>query len=147
MRVAEPFSFSGLIFSVRFADFDSRFIVFFELAGFSLLILGVIVRCLAMKTLGIYFSYTLSAEKCAHPLVDYGVYKYIRHPGYLGVFLITLSLPFIHASLIGFLTTAIFSLLYIIKRISYEENLMVNALGGSYTAYMRKTKRLIPFIY
>jgi protein-S-isoprenylcysteine O-methyltransferase Ste14 len=100
-----------------------------------------------MKTLGIYFSYTLKAEKGNQAVVDYGVYKHIRHPGYLGVFLIILSLPSIHASFIGFFTTFVFSWLYINKRISYEEKLMVDALDGSYTAYMRKTKKLIPLIY
>ena len=137
----------GLMLSVIFADLNGKFIALFTFVGFFLLILGIIFRYLAIKTLGIYFSYALKVEKGSQALVDYGVYKHVRHPGYLGILLILLSLPSIHASPIGFFTTAIFSWLYINKRIAYEEKLMVDALGGSYTAYRRKTKKLIPLIY
>ncbi|MEW5802549.1 MAG: isoprenylcysteine carboxylmethyltransferase family protein [bacterium] len=138
---------TGLILSIKLVDLNNTFIIYFEIAGFFLIIFGIILRYLAMKTLGIYFSYTLKAEKGKQPLVDYGVYKHIRHPGYLAIFLITLSFSLIHASFIGFITTAIFSWLFINKRISYEEKLMIESMDGTYTAYMRKTKKLIPLIY
>ena len=34
-----------------------------------------------------------------------------------------------------------------VYRISVEERMLVNELGGDYTQYQRKTRRLIPFVY
>jgi protein-S-isoprenylcysteine O-methyltransferase Ste14 len=34
-----------------------------------------------------------------------------------------------------------------LRRIRIEERALVEALGEQYRAYMRRTKRLIPFIY
>ena len=134
----------GLILGVIFRDLNHLLIIYL---GFFILIFGIIIRYWAMKTLGIYFSYTLKTERHKQQVLDYGVYKYIRHPSYLGIFLIIVSFPLIHASLVGLLVVVFFSWLWIIKRISQEEKMMINTFGELYEAYIRKTKKLIPFIF
>ena len=135
---------TGLIFGVIFRDLNHAFVIY---SGFFILISGIILRYWAMKTLGIYFSYTLKTESHGQRVFDYGVYRYIRHPSYLGIFLIIISFPIIHASLVGFLVVLFFTCPWIIKRISQEEQMMIDAFGGLYEAYKRKTKKIIPFIF
>jgi len=135
---------TGLIFGVIFRNLNHIFIIYL---GFFILISGIIIRYWAMKTLGIYFSYTLKTERHGQRVLDYGVYKYIRHPSYLGIFLIIISFPIIHASLVGFLVVLFFTCPWIIKRISQEEKMMIDAFDGLYEAYKRKTKKIIPFIF
>jgi len=137
-------SLTGLIFGIIFGDLNHTFIIYL---GFFILILGIILRCWAMKALGIYFSYILKTERHGQRVMDYGVYKYIRHPSYSGIFLIIISFPIIHASLVGFLIVIFFTSSCIIRRISREEKMMIDAFDELYEAYRRKTKKLIPFIY
>ncbi|MEW6379447.1 MAG: isoprenylcysteine carboxylmethyltransferase family protein [bacterium] len=134
----------GLILSMIFGDVRHKFIIYL---GFFILILGIILRYLAIRALGINFSYNLNVRKAGQSLVDYGVYHNIRHPGYLGVFLIMSSLPLIHASLTGFLVVTICSWIWINRRISREEKIMISSFPDLYEAYRKRTKRLIPFIY
>ncbi len=136
--------FSGLMISVIFKDLSQTFMISM---GIVVLILGILLRYLALKTLGIYFSYTLKGKTDNQQVVDYGVYRYIRHPSYLGIFLIISSLTLIHGSIPGLFVAVLFTWPLINRRISYEERMMINSFGEGYTAYSKKTKKLIPFIY
>ena len=135
---------TGLIFGVIYRDLNHTCVIYF---GFFILILGIILRYWAMKTLGIYFSYTLKTESYGQRVLDYGAYRYIRHPSYLGIFLIIIAFPIIHASLVGFLVVLFFTCPLIMRRIAQEEKMMINAFNEVYKVYRKKTKKLIPFIF
>jgi len=81
-------------------------------------------------------------ESCE--LVTHGIYAYVRHPMYLsvltmmfGVLLLYLSLyeVVLYAILVGVMLTKLF----------YEESLW-QCHSAEYEAYMKRTKRLIPFL-
>ena len=73
-----------------------------KVAGLSLFLAGVSIRVVAVRTLGKYFSPELRTLK-DHRLVNYGLYKYIRHPAYLGSFLFSIGIPLIFSGFYGFL--------------------------------------------
>ncbi|MGA1874640.1 MAG: methyltransferase family protein [bacterium] len=135
---------SGVLVSVVLGDIDYTFIT---LLGFISLILGIILRKLAIQRLGVHFSYSLETEGERQPIIVDGVYKYIRHPSYLGIFMIILSFSIIYINLPGFLIEILFLWLYVRRRISLEEKMMINTFGDRYRNYMRGTKKMIPFLY
>lgn len=92
-----------------------------------------------------YLLRTIEIEK-KQKLVDTGLYSLIRHPMYLSIILIFLSIPLILKSLYGFYIFLIFPLILIIK-IKNEEKILIKELKG-YSAYKLKVKyKLIPYIW
>jgi protein-S-isoprenylcysteine O-methyltransferase Ste14 len=82
-----------------------------------------------------------------HKVVDWGLYRYIRHPIYLGFFLIGAGLPTFVRSIGGLIVfVAIVAPIWIYV-IHQEERFLMAELGSDYSDYMRKTRRLLPFIY
>jgi protein-S-isoprenylcysteine O-methyltransferase Ste14 len=82
-----------------------------------------------------------------HKVVDWGLYRFIRHPIYLGFFLLGLGLPLFVRSIVGlvaFIVVVAPTWLYVIMR---EEEFLVSELGSDYSNYIQRTKRLLPFIY
>jgi protein-S-isoprenylcysteine O-methyltransferase Ste14 len=76
-------------------------------------------------------------------LVRNGIYRYIRHPIYLGDVLLVLGLEL---ALNSWLVIGVVGLLVVvIRQALVEERLLVNSLPG-YVDYYRQTKMFIPFI-
>ena len=113
--------------------------------GFCLSILGIYLRVAAVRTLGRYFSTELKMLK-DHRLVTHGVYRYIRHPAYLGTSLLGLGIPLIFSSLYGFLLMLVLFPCYL-YRINFEETKLLEKLEDEYREYVKKTKKIIPFLY
>jgi protein-S-isoprenylcysteine O-methyltransferase len=114
--------------------------------GFILFIGGLALRWYSIGYLGRYFTIDVSIS-AEHKLVDSGPYSYIRHPTYAGVLLafVGLGLCFGNWLTILFLTVPIIGAF--LWRIRIEESALTDALGEDYRAYMRRTKRLIPWLY
>jgi len=79
-------------------------------------------------------------------LVKDGLYKYIRHPLYLGEILRNFGIVSIFSSGYGILLIVI-GTIFLLLRIKPEEEMLVEAFGSDYEDYKRRTKRLIPYIY
>ena len=81
-----------------------------------------------------------------HELVTSGPYKYIRHPIYSGVMLMLIGtwLSFPTDWFSGLFIIYIIIFLWRTKR---EEKIMIRLFGKRYKDYMKRTKRLIPWIY
>src|SRR5215467_2847145 len=114
--------------------------------GILLMYTGIALRLYAIIVLGVFFTTTV-AVAAEQPVIEGGPYRLIRHPSYTGFLLI----------LLGFglsLTNNWLSLLVIIGcvligfsyRIWVEEHVHKAQLGQRYQEYMRRTKRLIPFV-
>jgi protein-S-isoprenylcysteine O-methyltransferase Ste14 len=79
-------------------------------------------------------------------VVSAGVYRFVRHPMYLGGGLLFTGAPLLLGSVYGLLIGLLLTLL-IAGRIIGEEKTLVNELPG-YAEYRKKVKsRLIPFIW
>jgi protein-S-isoprenylcysteine O-methyltransferase Ste14 len=76
-------------------------------------------------------------------LVTNGIYRYIRHPIYIGDVLLLVGLELALNSWL--VLAAAIPLLVIIRQASAEETLLSHTLPG-YQAYRSQTKRFIPFI-
>lgn len=113
--------------------------------GLTLFTLGIIFYLAARLTLGRYFSKRLNLIE-GHKLVTHGVYKYVRHPSYTGSILLWLGFTLLLNSLLGFVAMLPLVILVLI-RITFEENMLINTFGQQYIEYVKRTKKLIPYVY
>jgi protein-S-isoprenylcysteine O-methyltransferase Ste14 len=119
---------------------------FIFLLGLVLMLAGIAFRWHAMSVLGRFFTVNVSIQE-GHTLVETGPYRYIRHPSYTGALSteVGIGLAFGNwASLLALLVCAGIAYAY---RISIEEKALLAALGDPYRNYMRRTCRLIPFVF
>jgi len=82
-----------------------------------------------------------------HELIKRGIYKYLRHPMYLGGIIGVIGFSFVFR---GFIMMFIVVTLYFIvfrNRMLYEEKILTEQFGEKYTEYMKETKRILPFVY
>lgn len=86
-----------------------------------------------------------SKEDGQGKLVKTGIYKYIRHPQYIGFFLITLGMMLEWATLPLIMLYALLLVLYyrLAKR---EEKDMEKEFGNEYSEYRKSTKMFIPYV-
>jgi protein-S-isoprenylcysteine O-methyltransferase Ste14 len=118
------------------------------IAIFGLLVIcaGVWIRFTAMQTLGRHFSYAVSIRE-QHELIEQGLYRYIRHPAYAGILLISLGIGLAFANWISLVSLFAFPFIAFCLRMNVEEKAMVEYFGARYVEYRKRTWRLIPWLY
>lgn len=94
-----------------------------------------------------FFEGTIRIQKEKnHNVIKTGPYKIVRHPGYLGMLLGSISLPLTLGSKLAFIPLSIMITLIFI-RTYYEDTTLKKELTG-YSEYCKEVKyRLIPFIW
>ena len=113
--------------------------------GIFLMLLGVAVRQWAIAVLGRFFSLNVQVVE-DHRVVDKGPYRLIRHPSYTGLLITFIGISLAVQSLAALLVLpAVFTVAFG-YRISVEEKTLLTELGDNYASYMKRTKRLIPFL-
>ncbi len=129
---------------LRFADYS-----FVPVASY----LGVAVDSAALwlfyrthRDLGHNWSVSLDLRE-RHTLVTSGVYATVRHPMYAGFWLMAVAQALLlpnwiagPAGLVGF------GILFF-GRVRREEEMMIAAFGDEYRSYMRRTARVVPWLY
>jgi len=113
--------------------------------GLGLVILGIIIRQYSIYILGKYFSPHVEIQK-EHKLIEKGLYKYIRHPSYLGSILSLTGLSIAFESLLSLIFSLILSSIFYGYRINVEEKELIKIFGNDYLNYIKRTKKLIPFL-
>jgi protein-S-isoprenylcysteine O-methyltransferase Ste14 len=120
-------------FKLPFAPYMQILGLILTLSGYSLFIWSVIAR-------NIYAVSWKMPEN--QKLVTWGPYCYVRHPSYLGYFLMFFGLFFIWPSLFTLLPMAAIPGYY---RITFEEEkLLTQRFGEEYLRYQKRTGRFIP---
>ena len=71
----------------------------------------------------------------------------MRHPSYAGVLLAFVGLGLSLRNWAALLVILLPIGAAFIRRMNVEEDALSLALGPRYTEYMRRTKRLVPFVY
>jgi len=107
---------------------------------------GFGLRIWAALTLGKYYTTTLMITENQKVLTS-GPYTWIRHPGYLGEILLWSGFGVLSSNqILVFVLPLMFVVVYL-YRISAEEKMLVKELGDDYIQYVRRTRKLIPFVY
>jgi hypothetical protein len=108
--------------------------------------LGLAIRGGAILQLGRRFSYDISVGE-AGVLLTTGVFRWIRHPAYLGLLILCVLPGLLIGSALGTAFLAATSLPQVIHRIVWEEVLLERRFGEAYARYRAGTSRLLPFLY
>ena len=114
--------------------------------GVALVVIGFVIRIHSMLTLKQYFTYSVAKVE-GHRIVETGLYKFIRHPGYLGQLIIFIGISISISNWLSILVMMIPVTLGYLYRINVEERFMREQLGEDYLNYQERTKRIIPMIY
>ena len=115
-------------------------------AGLMCLAIGLWLFYRSHADLGKNWSITLEVRE-QHRLITQGVYRRVRHPMYSALVLYAVA----HALVIpnwvaGPSNLVAFAVLFAF-RVRAEERMMLEQFGDEYTAYMARTKRLVPGVW
>jgi protein-S-isoprenylcysteine O-methyltransferase len=107
---------------------------------------GLGLRVWSVITLGRFFTWFITVYE-DHQVIRSGPFRFIRHPAYGGALvLFVATLVFLHAW-VGAALSLVFQLFAYLRRIRYEEAMMVERLGEKYAAYMREVGALVPLLW
>ena len=104
------------------------------------------IRIHSILTLKQYFTYSVAKVE-NHKIIESGLYKFIRHPGYLGQLIIFIGISTSMSNWLSILVMMIPITLAYLYRIKVEERFMIDQLGEDYLKYQERTNRLIPLLY
>jgi len=116
------------------------------LIGFVLFAVGGLIRVLAIRQLGRFFTFEIGIRN-NHRVIQTGLYSRIRHPGYSGYLLLLLGLCLAHASLLYALIVFIPAISFFRVRIRDEERMLLDQFDDEYRSYVKRTCALIPYVY
>ncbi len=108
--------------------------------------LGIILRYWSSFLLGKYFTRSVSVD-ADQKLVSTGPYRFLRHPLYLGLLLLTSGVPTYLGNIPALVFAPIIMFFALNKRMKYEEKLLEDELGNKYRRWKEDRAKLIPFIY
>ena len=111
-----------------------------------IMISGLALRTWAIHTLGSCFTMHVSIQK-EHKIIRGGPYKYFRHPSYLGAFFTYLATTVFLHSWFSLIAAAIILPIAWLRRIHYEEQLLIEEFGEEYKCYCKSVKRAIPGLW
>jgi len=114
-------------------------------AGIILMLAGTGLRRHCFRMLGSSFTGAVIVRP-NQSVVERGAYRWVRHPSYTAGLLIFLGAGLALTNWLSVLTIVIFTVAVYGYRVKVEERELVATLGEPYLAYMRRTKRFVPFV-
>jgi protein-S-isoprenylcysteine O-methyltransferase len=114
--------------------------------GIGFLAAGVALRQYAVRALGRLWVHEVAIQ-AQHEVVEAGPYRWIRHPAYSGSLLGFIGVGLAMGNWAALVVIAAIPMLAYAYRVSVEERALSAALGDDYRAYMRRTRRFIPFLF
>ena len=131
----------GSLFS-RFKILDHFFI---DYIGFLAGLIGLSFCLYAQIKMGKSWRVGID-EKEKTELITTGLYKLVRNPTYLGLFILNSGIWLIWPTWTMFIFVLLF-FIFLEIQVRCEEDFLISRHGIKYEEYKRKTKRYIPFIY
>jgi len=118
-----------------------------ELLLFIITIGAALFRIWCFYTLGKFFTFQVAIRN-QHVLIGTGPYRYLVHPSYTGTLINTIG--FLVLSQLPLSMIVPYSLgfmVFILARISNEENMLANHFKKEWETHVAKRWRLLPFLF
>jgi protein-S-isoprenylcysteine O-methyltransferase Ste14 len=135
----------GILFAFTSIIPISR-IIYIPFLGLLFIVLGMIIRFIAIKSLGKFFTVDVAILD-DHKIKKDGIYKYVRHPSYSGLLLSFIGFGLSLNNWISLIIITVPVTLVMLYRIKIEEKLLIEIFGNDYIEYIKKTYRLIPMLF
>jgi protein-S-isoprenylcysteine O-methyltransferase Ste14 len=136
-------------FGIQFASMFTRFTplngFIFDLTGFATGLFGLSFCLYAQIKMGSSWRVGID-EKTKSELITTGLYKFIRNPTYLGLFLLNAGVWLIWPTWTIFILNLLF-FMFLEMQVRCEEDHLFSIHGDVYNTYKKSTKRYFPFIY
>jgi len=107
---------------------------------------GLALRTWAVLMLGPLFTMHIDIQP-NHQVITGGPYRIVRHPSYLGAFIMYVATIVFLQAWLSAITAIVMLPLAFFRRIHYEEELLETELGHDYNDYARRVRRFIPGIW
>jgi protein-S-isoprenylcysteine O-methyltransferase Ste14 len=115
-------------------------------AGAALVVAGVGLRVWAIRELGRFFTYAVLVHE-GQRVVESGPYRRVRHPSYTGLLAGMLGVGLMLGTWLSVAVAFVPSLAGFTGRLLAEERVLAVELGEPYRDYMRRTRRLLPWVW
>lgn len=119
--------------------------VYWSALGASCIITGGLLRWTSFRQLGEFFI-SETAVRRDQPLVQRGVFRWIRHPSEAGLLLVGGGAALFVGSF-GAATAWLLLLLLVLYRVRREDRFLLAAYGAEFGDYRRRVRSLVPFVY
>ncbi len=127
-------------------DWSSRLSVAVELVALAIYILGFALASWAMASNRFFSSVVRIQTDRGHTVATGGPYRFVRHPGYVGMMVSALGTTILLGSLWAFIPTVLLIGL-VVLRTALEDRTLQNELGG-YKEYAGRVRyRLLPGVW
>lgn len=114
--------------------------------GIAMMLVGMAFRWYAIRVLGRFFTRSV-ATRAGQYVVETGPYRLIRHPSYSGAMVAMLGLGLAMTNWASVALIVVGMLIGYGYRVRVEERALCEGIGDAYRAYMRRTRRFIPFVW
>jgi protein-S-isoprenylcysteine O-methyltransferase Ste14 len=106
---------------------------------------GLVFAIWARTVLGGNWSSSVTFKE-NHELIQRGPYRFVRHPIYTGILVMTLGTAVVSGRIAAFVALILFFVIYWLKSLK-EEEMLTKHFPEAYPAYQARTKALIPFLF
>jgi protein-S-isoprenylcysteine O-methyltransferase Ste14 len=120
--------------------------VLVQYIGLVIIVCGIIFRFISILSLGKFFTVDVTIRK-EHKIKKDGMYRLIRHPSYTGSLVSFLGFGISLNNLLSLVLIFVPVFFAMLHRIAIEEKFLIDQFGTEYTDYMKKTHRLIPWLF
>eukprot|EP00249_Psilotum_nudum_P002460 c15508_g1_i3 orf=234-665(-) len=121
--------------------------VWISTTGLVLVVLGELIRKLAILTAHHNFSHDIKTFYSGdHELITHGIYRFVRHPGYLGFFVWSIGTQVLLCNPLCTIAYTIVTWRFFADRIQFEEYFLRQFFGRDYGDYARTVPSGIPFV-
>ncbi len=118
----------------------------FRYIGLVVIFIGMLLRLLVVKSLGVFFTVDVTIRQ-NHKLKKDGFYKFLRHPSYFASLLSFVGYGITLNNWVALLLIVVAIIAVFTIRIKIEEKVLIEQFGSEYLAYKKTTSGFIPFVY
>lgn len=130
--------------AIKWADLDLGYVL--RSLGFALSLLSLIFFLILKMELNCSFSPVIKVEN-DQELITSGIYSYVRHPIYSLYFMFYAGIFFLTSNYLIGISWLLLYLLFIIRRIKNEEEMLISHFGKRYIEYRERTGKFIPKLF
>lgn len=122
------------------------FPIWVQLLGLVIYVMGSVITSWAMVVNKFFSTVVRIQADRGHYVITGGPYRYVRHPGYTGAIIVSISIPLILGSLWAFIPALIGDCILVIRTV-LEDNTLKKELHGYDEYASRVHYRLIPGVW
>jgi protein-S-isoprenylcysteine O-methyltransferase Ste14 len=116
------------------------------LLGIVLMFIGQLLFLIAKKTNRFFSSVMRIQNDRGHTVCETGPYRFVRHPGYLGMIISWIGFPLLLGS-VWSIIPIVLAIILLLVRTNLEDRTLIKELTG-YSQYVQKTRyKLVPGIW